>query len=280
MAFEHLVEAREHEDTEQQQRAPERDLSKARARADPRPQSREQPRESSAAASRASAVPSPKAAITRNTMPRSRPRAASATAAPSVGPTHGSHTRPSRAPTPNWPRPVACVAAGPSSKRAVKRERPSTTRSPRGRISRTAAAATMSSAEIWRKSAGSIPVLTSSAPSSVPASANERLRPAARNQAPRRPAVAAEDITTGTSGHTQGESTPSAPAAAASGTEATSSVTGKRRPGRGRPRSSRGRSRRHCARAPARPGTGSECSGPALGARRARPSACRSPRAG
>lgn len=58
--------------------------------------------------------------------------------------------------------------------------------------------------------------------SRVPARANAVLSPSARNHGPDRPPVAAEDITTGTSGQTHGERMLSTPATPARGIEAAS----------------------------------------------------------
>src|SRR5208282_1119961 len=60
-------------------------------------------RDRTATASIGRVVPTPNANMTAATPPRSLRCAASTEAAPSVGPTQGLHTRPSSAPTTNWP---------------------------------------------------------------------------------------------------------------------------------------------------------------------------------
>lgn len=66
--------------------------------------------EISPAANTAEAVPIPKANMITNARPVCCPRDARAMAAPRVGPTQGSQTNPSNAPTPNCPAGVVAAA--------------------------------------------------------------------------------------------------------------------------------------------------------------------------
>ena len=60
-------------------------------------------RESSPSNSNGNAAPMPNDPIVTATWAKSLPCAASTEAAPSVGPTHGLHTAPSKSPSANWP---------------------------------------------------------------------------------------------------------------------------------------------------------------------------------
>src|SRR5882724_3824092 len=174
-------------------------------------------RDKSPSKTKGSAAPMPNTAIVSVTRSRSWPWEASSDAAPSVGPTQGDHTAPSRRPIANWPASPEEAKRLPKWRSAQLETGPpaAASRACHDGSSSTTPSATMIAAAARRNMPASMSRENPTSASNRPSPVNDSARPAAKASAPSGWAVTAAPSTIGTSGNTHGDRIDSNPAAKA-----------------------------------------------------------------